>query len=271
MLKTGEADLAAIPQVTSWRDLLPQVEAYYSQTFSDRNEGGDLVLLTPAKWGDGLYDEVQQRAVRVVVDTDGRPLPLILPYTAESADGVSALQHAASDTLTSVLGLLRLGKEGLFVEPITLYRREGRVDVTLDRPVLTRAAVPAAAAGPTSTDAVEDEVAEAEEQDDAAPASVSPIGQMLTGILRELEKLAESGISSCPDVGMISRYAKECDAIGLNICVSPLMQLATAWESFRKSTERNAAPAADALLRSYFIMHTAANLESIGWATQHLR
>ena len=81
-----------------------------------------IVVVRPAKWGERVFDELQQRLVWPLYDDQGDALLLSLPWLPvnEPAIGFFESVNPDVDRLEGIVGRVMLGAEGLTLEPLTL-------------------------------------------------------------------------------------------------------------------------------------------------------
>jgi hypothetical protein len=266
-LLRGPSDPSMVPGFINWAALTDRARGLFGGGLRERREQDEIVLLRPQAWGPSRFDPVRQELVRPVLDDAVRPLPLVLPHTAMTAEAVNALEQYQPSSGCPVLGLLRLDGERLWVEPIAFYVGQDVFNLTLDvstRPKKKSAARQAAAANEGT--AGEDE---REENTDLA-ASASPLGLLLTRMAERLESAAEGGLRSVRDIEVLRNLANQADALGLASCARPLARLADLLDQVRLSVEADTAAAAGTLLRAYYVVRFAAAQEIVATATASL-
>jgi hypothetical protein len=263
-LVTGPANPLQIPGfVGRWAELTERAVRLFGGGLQGRGELDDLVCLSPRGWGPAQFDPIRQELVRPVLDADGRALPLVLPHEPHTADAVAALERHDPTATRGLLGALRLHAGRLSVEPIALYEEKRIFNLTLDGaagPQVTPATPPATAQ--------EDEEPDAEEEE--ATATGTALGLLLTRAGEWLEARAEAGLLSGSDTGALRRLAAQADSLGLTGCGRPLARLADQLDQARNSLQPDTAAAAEALLRSYYVVRFAATQEAVAAATTAL-
>lgn len=232
--------------------------------FRDRSEQDEIVLLAPARWGPALFDEVRQELVRVVLDRDGRPLPLVLRQTKENEQAITILQEHDSSATHSVLGLLRLGADRLAVEPIALHCGTEQINLTVDQ----------APAGPRPLESIgdvsiEEEEADLETAEDLEP-SRSNLGRLLGLIDTRLLAIGEGGVAAFRDVPELRALGLRAGALGLTCCEAALGRVVSALEAQRRGELTSPTTAALEVLAAYHVVRLALMQESIAVATSAL-
>jgi hypothetical protein len=168
------------------------------------------------------------------------------------------LQRIDAATVRAVLGSLRIGPRGLFVEPITLWTDAKPIHLTLDG--APARSIQAAAQLQDESDAIEDLD---EDEQESTQVITSAIGQMLTQVESELIAIAEGGVEVIRDLSPLRAAAKECHALGLIACSKALMSLLDELDRFRKSIQRDAGAPAEQLLRAAYLVHLAAECATV--------
>lgn len=246
------------PALRDFAQLAEFAKQAFAPGLADRRDHADLVLLAPEKWADANYDPITQQVTRFIADANGQIIPLLLRHSPETDHALTTLQRIDGATVRALLGSLRIGSRGLFVEPITLWTDVKPIHLTLDgAPARSIQPNPAAQEEP---DAVED-LDEAEQE--STQVIASPIGQMLTHIESELIAIAEGGVEVIRDLSPLRAAAKECNALGLIACSKALANLSDELDRFRKSIQRSAAAPAEQLLRAAYLAHLATECASV--------
>ncbi|HEU5368844.1 MAG TPA: SWIM zinc finger family protein, partial [Ktedonobacterales bacterium] len=217
-LISGPADLTSLhlegAQFDDWHKLTEHVAAARASGLVKGHPLDTLVVITPAAWGEPVYDQMRQTLVRPVFDTAGRSLPLALPYSADWPFAVDTLQtwNPTQWETWGVLGTAFITSEGLHVAPISLFNRsllprpiQSQVlHLTLDPWKEAAAPTPALPAQETPADTAPPEASEEDEdppedepeddaQDEDMGKNTSAVGQLLRAASHELEQIAERG------------------------------------------------------------------------------
>ncbi|HEX7376432.1 MAG TPA: SWIM zinc finger family protein [Pirellulales bacterium] len=268
----GESDPRQVPGSGDWSQIGAQARRLFGGGLAERNEQDELVLLRPTLWLPGQYDELRQELVRLVLDEQQRPLPLVLPFTAETASAVRILeQHDAAGTI-GVLGRLQLGGGKLSVKPISLWREGGVINLTLDAAV---SASPAAANSPLQSPPAAAVREQEESPLDEPPmdevfiaGTTTPLGVFLSGIEAELERVAESGTSVRRDVQPLEQAAARLEGLGLEAVAAAVAALVTKLRVAPQAIDvGERAAAAVALLRAAYVLRLAIVEETLAVAT----
>jgi hypothetical protein len=250
------------PLMTDFSQLRALAAEAFAPGLADRRDHADLVLLAPTMWTDAMYDEIQQEVIRVVGDAQGESVPLILRHSPETDTALTTLERIDGSTVTAVLGSLRIGARGLFVEPTTLWTDNKPIHLTLDGVVRAKAA-PAMTVMKTEDD-TNDELEEAEDADDGPEAeTVSGVGKLLARVEDSLVAMAESGVGVMRDLAPLRDNARELDAAGLATAAVLVMRLHDELQSFRNSTDRDELVPADSLLRCAYVVRLAVECQTV--------
>jgi hypothetical protein len=248
------------PLISDFAQLAAIAEQAFAPGLTERRDNADLVLLAPAAWLEAQYDAVQQEVTRPIVDPGGRIIPLLLRHSPETDAGLTTLQRTDASQLRAVLGSLRIGARGLFVEPISLWTDGKPIHLTLDGAPISMsqaAVVPASQA--------DEELEEPDEEAETAELdAASGLGRLLAHIDAELLAIAEAGVSVIRDVAPLRRAASELLNAGIASCGEALRRLCDELDRRRKSTDGDASsPAAAALLRCAHLTRLARESQTI--------
>jgi hypothetical protein len=267
-----EADLAQVPGIiTSWTDLAQRAVRLFAGGLKEKSEQDEVVLLQPQAWGPGQFDSIRQEFVQPIIDDSGHPLMLMMPHTPQTENAIPILEQLSvgarsqdhAPTCWGLLGILRLERETLAVEPITLYQGTKVINLTLDGLPATKPQ--------GNVVGTEEEESEESEQPEAPAASSSALGLLLTRIGEQLESVAEGGLRSARNADMLRNLAAQADAVGLAACARPVTLLANQLDGIRKSVDSDTAQAAGTLLRGYYVIRFAAAQEIVAGATALLK
>jgi hypothetical protein len=89
----------------------------------------------------------------------------------------------------------------------------------------------------------------------------------LTTTLTELEAVAEGGVTTARDTESLARLADRSEGLGLTCCAVAVKRLLDQLREARKSPDQSArAPAAEALLRAYYVTSLVSRQESVAAA-----
>ncbi len=281
-LISGPADLTSLhlegAQFDDWYKLAEHVAAARASGLVKGYPLDTLVVITPAAWGEPVYDQMRQALVRPVFDAAGRSLPLALPHSADWPFAVDTLQtwNPAQWETWGVLGTAFITSEGLHVAPISLLNRsilprpiQSQVlHLTLDPWKETAASsapvpeAPADAAPPEASEEDEDlpeDEPEDEDQEEDMGKNTSAVGQLLRAASHELEQMAERGArASSPAVEeQLRGQAGRLRQIGLSVCANALASVAARLEASRHQMTPETGQMAQALLHSYYTLRLA--------------
>ena len=250
------------PLISDFAQLKSVATEAFEPGLADRRDHADLVLLAPTIWSDADYDEIQQEVIRIVGDAQGSAVPLILRHSPETDQALTTLQRIDGATVRAVLGSIRIGARGLFVEPITLWTDAKPIHLTVDGAL--RAKSMAAATAPQREDA-DDELEDPEDPEDESPEAetASGVGKLLARVEDLLVSMSESGVGVMRDLAPLRDHARELDAAGLAIAATLLIKLADQLQSFRNSTDRDELVPADTLLRCAYVTRLAIECQTV--------
>lgn len=122
----AQLDLAG-RSFTNWNALRQYARGTYPLGLDERNPLDRIVMLQPARWGERVFDELQQRLVWAISDEQGNTIPLILPWTGVNESAIEFLEAVKPerDQLQWVVVRLIHGSAGLQFEPLTLLGKGG--------------------------------------------------------------------------------------------------------------------------------------------------
>lgn len=246
------------PLVTDFSQLGAMAAEAFAPGLADRRDHAELVLLAPTQWGEAEYDKVRQEVTRPVFDAAGRCVPLILRHSPETDQALTTLERIDGTIVKAVLGSMRIGARGLFIEPTTLWTEKKPIHLTLDIAVKKPAAVP----GPVETP--EEEMGDdAEVQDEAPAIEASAVGRRLLRVENELLAIAESGVGVIRDLSDLRAAVRELSAIGMESSARAIALVCDELESHRKRLDRDPMMPARRLLQTVYINHIAATWQTI--------
>ncbi|HWB09223.1 MAG TPA: SWIM zinc finger family protein [Pirellulales bacterium] len=272
----GESDPRQLPAANDWSQLGERARRLFGGGLGERNEQDELVLLRPSAWLSGQYDPVRQELVCLIFDDKQRPLPVVLPFTPETASGVRTLEHHDAAAAYGLFGRLRLTAGKLSVEPISLFAEGGIVHLTLDEAGSAAQAerAPAVKASLPSTTDDADEASPFDEtaaEDPSVVGTSTPLGIFLSSIEAELERVAEAGTSARRDLAPLEQAAEKLRALGLEIAAGAVGKLV---EKLRLAPQARGLgrqkEAAAALLRAAYVVRLAIVEEALAVATAGL-
>lgn len=249
------------PLITDFSQLGPMAAEAFAPGLRQRTDHGDLVLLAPAQCGPPEYDAIQQEVLRPLADANGKLAILKLRHSPESEHALTTLQTMDGPTVKAVLASLRIGEQGLFVEPITLWTAEKPIHLTLD------GAPPAAqqSAAAAASDASEEDE---ETQEEPPMLEASAVGHLLVLGENELTAIAESGIAVIRDLSPLAAVARELSSLGISTAAGAIERLSNELENYRKRIDRNPAEPARRLLEAAYIIHLAGACQTISVAAR---
>jgi hypothetical protein len=250
------------PLVADFSQLATIAADVFTPGLADRRDNADLVLLAPADWAPATYDEIQQEVTRFIADPTGNMVRLVLRHSPETEHALTTLERIDGASVRAILGSLRIGAAGLFVEPITIWTDAKPIHLTLDGVVVQRKSAP-----PTTvaTDVADDELEDAEDAEQDAPEAetASGVGNLLARVEAALVSMAESGVSIARDLTRLRGDARELDAAGLSTAAAALKQLCDELDAFRKSTDRDELVPAESLLRCAYVVRLAVECQTV--------
>lgn len=243
------------PLITDFSQIAPAAQSAFLPGLAERADHADLVLLAPAQWFPAAYDPITQEVARCIVDANGLSLLLRLRHSEETAQGLTTLEKIDGASVNAVLGSLRIGPLGLFVEPITLWT-DRPIHLTLDAATTASATAPA----PIEPEEADDDVA----AEESIPLdSDSPLGHLLALVQDELVSIAESGIGVVRDLSPLRAAARELSAVGLASVSPALRGLCDELDRYRNSVVRDPALPAQRLLQSAYIVQLSGVCETL--------
>jgi hypothetical protein len=111
----------------NWIALRQYARSTYPLGLDEKNPLDRIVVLQPARWGERVFDELQQRLVWAVHDDQGAAIPLTLPWIGVNEAAIEFLEAVKPDRdeLRFVVARLIQGPAGLQFEPLTLLGQGG--------------------------------------------------------------------------------------------------------------------------------------------------
>jgi hypothetical protein len=112
---------------TSWATLRGYARSTYPMGLDEKNPLDRIVVLQPARWGERVFDELQQRLVWGLHDDQGNAIPLALPWMGVNEDAIEFLEAVKPDRDEVQRVVIRFlhGPAGLQFEPLTLLGKGG--------------------------------------------------------------------------------------------------------------------------------------------------
>ncbi len=246
------------PAITTWSELAERAERLFAGGLQTRSEQDEIVFLGPKRWGPARFDAVRQEFVQPIFDALGHPLSLVMPHTPHTENAIRILERHDPAATGGLLGLLRLEREQLVVEPVTIHG-EASINLTLDGLPATRVAA--------RSEATLDEEGEEAEPELEMVASTSRVGILLARTAEQLEAIAEAGVRSARDIARLRALCNHNGSLGLTGIARPVARLADELDQIRRSIEADTSSPAGTLLRAYYVVKLAAAHEVVAQAT----
>ena len=250
-------DVTAVlpPQmITNWASLWDRATRLFGGGLSRRNEQDEIVFLKTTRWEPPIFDEISQRVVRQIIDTEGVSLPLVAVH--DDTQAAEMLEHYDPVNNMGILGLLRMLAGIIVIEPVSLFDDRGIHNLTLST---TNQSFKRSKTQTTIAAAESDSFAEENDNDDINDTpmenSLGRIGDLLHLLQLELESYAESGLGVARDTESLAVLTKRLKAVGLTVCAAPLEHFTDKCRHARQSLDSNAVfQAAESLLQSYYVI-----------------
>ena len=259
--EVNDAGVAGAPSpISSWDVIAERAITLFSAGFQDWDERDALLYVEPAKWGTPSFQEINQELVLPLQDTRGSSFPIIVPYSTETTDAIVLLESLKWTSGTRVLGSLRFRECGVYLEPLVIYQREKTINLTLDKHQQQSSLVEKIASyftRPRTATVV-------------APPPTS-IGTLLEAALAEVEIIAEGGVSAHYDTTRLQELAARCAEAGLTLAAANITQIVTALATMRHTMTPDPMPAAQSVLRGYYVLRQSRLMDSLLQATAGLR
>jgi hypothetical protein len=303
-LLSGPADLDSLGMESvrfdDWRKLAERIAAVNASGLVKGSPLDHLVLITPAAWGEPVYDQLRQRLIRPVQDASGRVLPLVLPHSNEWTFAVDTLQTWNPEQWNTwgILGSAFITSEGLSLTPISLLNsvslpkplQSPVLHLNLDAwktPARDERATPVLSGGPpapepqtatpVSPTTSEEETSllelDLEQEEGSEPESTiwatgSAVGHLLRSASQELEQMAERGAraSSATTEETLQQMAERLRQVGLSGCASAVAMVAASLASSRHQVQPETEQIAHALLRGYYLLHLGLEQQAVAEA-----
>jgi hypothetical protein len=222
MVALGPTTAALLPApVTRWSELVGQARRALVIGLGEVEEGADLALVQPAQWRSASFDPVDQSLTRVILDEDGRGLPLVIPQGRETAAALSDLEIMRPGSGAALFGALRLHRGELALSPISVIDGDGVHSLGL-----TMQAPPRPAGEVGAVEGAADEAGQ--EADDHPPLDPAdgPIAGAVDAAWRELEALVALGVGAYRRWAMLSDREAALRRLGLEAAAAALQGLA---------------------------------------------
>ena len=214
VMMTGAAKIAESGVTThaDWAQLLQVFDSRHAAGLADPNPLDAVFTVTPAAWGQRVFDPVAQIFWWPIVDSQGRRLEIEIGFDTFSEPAIRYLERADVESLEGavVVGRVRKNPRGLALNPYSIHRRDGEiVQLFLD-------AVEPTSAGEAVASGEEDEGPD-EERGQPQVASNSPIHSLIEELDESLLIAAEAGTASLNPQRMdrFDGIAAGADRIGL--------------------------------------------------------
>lgn len=196
MFRTGPSQPDLVPVLSDWRDVAERVRELFAGGLSDRNELGGVVHLRPTSWLAGEIDSVNQCWRGAILDSDGRQLLVVLRNDEQRSAALMDLAGRNLDASTGLVGLIRLHRGVIEIEPVSLIDAGGVHSLGLGK--RNHGGAPAASSdlATRSGDAIDFEDDDAQEVFSGLP------GHTLDILVDQLVLTAERGVSARSSKGL---------------------------------------------------------------------
>ena len=106
----------------SWQELSTYALTTYPMGLAETAPLDQMVVLEPASWGERTFDELQQRFVWQIIDSEGRNIALSLPWSGMTEASIEFLEATKPDRdrLRAVVARVVVTSGSLLVEPVSL-------------------------------------------------------------------------------------------------------------------------------------------------------
>jgi hypothetical protein len=108
-----------------WAALQEFTASAYPLGLKETNPLDRIVVLAPARWGERVFDELQQRFCWKLADLAGRTIMLVLPWAGVNESAIEFLEavQPERDKLSHVVARIVFGERGAIFEPLALLSR----------------------------------------------------------------------------------------------------------------------------------------------------
>jgi hypothetical protein len=265
MLPVGPSDPEAVRDgLRSWSELVPRVRAAFGFGLAEREAEAPLVLLWPSQWGEARYDEIHQELTVTVFDRDRLPLELALPHTPERRAALTALEEAVRRKPQSVFGVLRLRRNRLSVEPVSVVEAGRIVSLGLEAIEKPHAAEPG---GSLAAEEEEEERFDDEPEKDALDFDRGALGALFSRTAAELEMLAEGGSSGYRGWLRLRERGAAARRVGLRTLARAVERVVAAGEGSSPAGER-VHGIAKACVRAAYVLQLTRSVAAVEEATR---
>jgi hypothetical protein len=176
---------------TDWNELRRYLASVTPAGLAEFSPLDRVVVLKPAAWGQRAFLSAEQTLVWVVLDDQGRPLLLTLPFDAVSERAVRLLETAdpQSDPPSAIVGSVSFDGAQIRLYPYSLLRNTGTAPVQNLNLDALKIKDPTAAAPTKKTDAG----TAGESATESMTAALAAVFAQWGELEDDLQRLAESG------------------------------------------------------------------------------
>ncbi|MHC5540908.1 hypothetical protein ACYOEI_22015, partial [Singulisphaera rosea] len=266
------ADPSRVPAIDRWSNLVERASHLFGGGFQDRDERDAIVLLSPKTWGPAQFDAVRQELVRLILDIDGHPLPLVLRQTPENLEAIRTLESLDAQEIRSVLGLLQFDEGRLVVEPIAIHDASGVKSLTLDVEA-GRMGRPSSVVSSVESNLDAEKEVEAEDENEVESVvrrPLSRVGGLIDRLASELETIGEGGFAAFRRIRELRATVAGAEALGLSACARSSSRVIEFLERQRQGEAIDEAEGARDLLRAYYVTRTTLTQEALAVASSLL-
>jgi hypothetical protein len=254
--------------LNSWNDLIAQASDLFGGGFDSKREQKEVVFLKPEEWGPAHFDTGLQELIRPLFDASGAAIQMRMQFTPQTESAIKKLESYSPSGETGVLGLLRMGPQGLFLIPIAIHEKGSVFNLTLDgksKKQKKSSKTPAKKrdAGEESPPTAEPDKEVEQDNDTKEIDSDTRIGTLLTALGSELEAFAEEGMNVGLDLSSLRGLAARAESVGLQACSHCCRRLLEELQPSNPDDEKNPDTAARALLRAYYVCRLTSIQEAI--------
>ena len=261
-----------------WRALGQFLSTRRHSGMTEHKRSDGLVIVTPAGWGEGAYDQMKQRLLRPLYDAAGRTIMLDVAHDEAWSFAVDTLANWAPVAwgTYAILGFAESNEAGINLTPVTLFNHTPlsaytlptggayhALHVTLDSlrmlalpPILLDEAAPLPSA---SVDGEEVGDADIEPEDAHEAVASTALAQAIASAASTLVYIAEAGAGAVRPAHEqdVRQAGRRLSQLGFSSGASVLDALADAAAATWHTTAMDASRVAQCLLRAQYVLELA--------------
>ncbi len=178
-------------QFSDWQQLKAYIASTLPMGLAIADPIANLVVLQPSDWGEQTFDNLSQTLTWNILDSNGRTLPLQVPYRSYDLKRIAYLEALAptESKVQLIVGQANLSETGLSLYPISLLCDKPLSQSAVTNLSFTDAPRKRSDAPTALSDPDEPDIAQLQSQ----LLATSPLSQPIAQLLQLLEQIADSG------------------------------------------------------------------------------